>query len=711
MGSHFGRACSVTHDRFAGIDRKSAGHGPRIERFQPSRTHYSGWGPGGPAPPRITLVLAPRRARRWGVRDVCYPLRVRGSVRTSRRAALVALVILTVGEAGCGRTEKDVQRDYARTLRPAQLADRAPEQRVRNAPVRVLVDDEYRTEILRWQDRIEAQIERANRVLVAQFGVRLTVREIRPWERSGRARTLSAAMDDLVRDDPGSDVDWVIGFVSSSELFSGSHEQLGMARVFGRHIVLRGMVSFEEGEAFRRVLDKLSDADREGLLHERQLHRESAVLLHEWAHTLGAFHERDDDSLLSPRYHHSQAAFSPTTVRVVQLGLEHRASQVADGRPAWAAAYRAEVERARRVAWDEETVQGALEATRALESGPPGPPPSSAGAAAERRSPATSASAPPGVGAHSRDADLLAEAEMNARLGDAARAWKLVEPMATRFPERWQLQQYACHLRRRAGARLPPADACRGTKAPSTRQAALLFARVLVEAGDRRGAAAALVRAEASLAAGAPPATPADWVELAEQLASIDACTVAERVAARIPANLEARRIVASCERTRRRAALPRDGAGVQPEREPEYVEAVLRGRGQALAGRAGAARAVAAEVEDAFPRAPGGPLLRCLAEASGGNLVSARTACAAADVAAPWAFEPPFVLAEMAGHEGRWIEARDHLRQALERAEQERDVWARLGAVYRKLGDLAELEALDRRHQARFGSKLRPVW
>lgn len=77
----------------------------------------------------------------------------------------------------------------------------------------------------------------------------------------------------------------------------------------------------------------------------------------------------------------------------------------------------------------------------------------------------------------------------------------------------------------------------------------------------------------------------------------------------------------------------------------------------------------------------------------------------------APFAFEPVYVLGMVAGAEGRWTEARDLLRRALEREERERDVWERLGMVYGKLGDAAELDALDRRHRARFGVPLRPSW
>jgi Tfp pilus assembly protein PilF len=64
-----------------------------------------------------------------------------------------------------------------------------------------------------------------------------------------------------------------------------------------------------------------------------------------------------------------------------------------------------------------------------------------------------------------------------------------------------------------------------------------------------------------------------------------------------------------------------------------------------------------------------------------------------------------------MAGDQGRWTEARDHLARALERDEADRDVWAHLATVHRKLGDGAVLEGLERRFRERFGYALRPAW
>ncbi|BDG01889.1 hypothetical protein [Anaeromyxobacter oryzae] len=638
----------------------------------------------------------------------------RRDLRTGPRTLCLLLLLVTA----CWRTKADIQRDYARTLAPARLATAPAAAAVRALPVRIYVADDYRAETLRWRERIEAQLARANQILEAQFGVRLVAKETLPWARSGRETGLAAALGDLVAKDPAADVEWVVGFVSSSELFSGSHEQLGMARIFGRHLVLRGVISTDEAAALRETLDALSDRERDALLRERQLHRETAVFLHEWAHTLGAFHERDDESILSPRYHPSAAAFSAVAARIVRLGLDQRAAAASDGH-AWGRAYRAEVERGRAAAWDEATVAEALALADALEAqGPPAPPPSAARAAADLPIPAPPAAssplaiAPAATSAPGDEGAALSLAETNDRLGDAARAWRAVEPVAARHPERGYLQEYACHLRRKAEPSAPATRAACGTgrKLPAT-EASVLFSRVLVERGDRPGAVAALRRAEAAFAKATPPPPAAAWGELALALSVVGSCTAAERAAARAPSATGSRSAVSVCARTRIQAALPAADPSVDLEREPEYVDAVLRGRSDVDAGRVAAARSAAAALEAAFPRAPGGPLVRCLAEARGGDPAAMRAACAAADRAAPRAPEPPFVLGVVAGHEGRWPDARDHLRTALERDQDDEGTWARLGAVYEKLGDAKELERLDVRYRTRFGRTLRPWW
>jgi hypothetical protein len=91
----------------------------------------------------------------------------------------------------------------------------------------------------------------------------------------------------------------VVGFVSSLRVFTAAQEDLGRACMFCRHFVLRGMFSAAESDAIDRALPLLSCAERENLARERRIHKETALFLHEWAHTLGAFHDRSPRSVMA----------------------------------------------------------------------------------------------------------------------------------------------------------------------------------------------------------------------------------------------------------------------------------------------------------------------------------------------------------------------------------------------------------------------------
>src|SRR4051812_47406801 len=99
-----------------------------------------------------------------------------------RRAA----VFLCVTLAACWyRTPAQIQRDYAQTLVPAATpeAPARPPGQIRSLRIRAYADRDYQAQTPRWQSHIEDQIDRANRVLEAQLGVRLQVESIRAWDR------------------------------------------------------------------------------------------------------------------------------------------------------------------------------------------------------------------------------------------------------------------------------------------------------------------------------------------------------------------------------------------------------------------------------------------------------------------------------------------------------------------------------------------------
>jgi tetratricopeptide (TPR) repeat protein len=632
-----------------------------------------------------------------------------------RPGVTVVLAAALAALAGC-RTRADIQRDYARTLAPAPL--RAPltdpDRPVRAYPVRILLGDDYAAETLTARERIAAQLSRANALLEAQFRIRLEVTEVREWKRRAGSRSIYEALDALAAEDAAEDVAWVIGFLGSTgEAGSGAPDQLGAARVFGKHLVLRKMGSVEERSTIDGALDALSVKERADLLRDRQLHQETTVLLHEWAHTLGGPHDGKGEWIMSAVHDSRISAFSPESVRVLAIGLAHLQSRDPGRFLSWAQAYREEAERGRGTAWDQATYAEMVALAARVEASPPP-------VAREPRKPAASPAAGPSAGKEgagegtgeppstaAADGALLAHVEANLRLGDSTRAWATLAPLLARRGDLLWLRVYACDVGR-AGAPGEPAakGACRAAeKLPgnTSRERPFAYGRALLALGDEARAARWLVAAEG--------ADPKGWAALSLLLSSERLCTAAERAAEHAAGERSVASARASCAQLRKRALLPVGQPGVPIDREGAYVERALVVRTHAQAGKVNEARKAAQELEAEFPGTPAGPFFRCLAEAAGGSRSGLRAACAEAEKRVPAAHEPPYALGMLAGTEGHWPEARAALERSLAREPADPALWARLGHALGKVGDARALAELERRHRERFGTPLRPSW
>ena len=571
---------------------------------------------------------------------------------TLRRAGVALAAVLAL-DAGC-RTTEDNQRDNARTLRPADVEARAaasaPSVAIRTYRLRVYADVSYQEQTLRWREKLGAQIERANRVLEPLFGARLALESVRPWNAGAASSQLGRAIEALERVDPGTDVDWVLGLVPASESVAIADSLLGMAATFGRHVVLRAMHSREEWNAMEASLDHLSASERQDVVRERMLHRETVVLLHEWAHTLGAFHERDPEWLMSPQYGTHESRFSAESAAIVRLGLSHRDARDPAARAEWATAYRAVLAHTES-AWDGATREQALAAANAFFAGADGAAPLAAGASGPER----------------------------ACLAAAARSMRAGETLS------------AC----RAAAEAADAGA----------DVLVALAVVLLDRHDHPGSARALARAE--LALDARGAAPASWLKLAQLYAEADACSAAERLAGRVGTHAGADVVRADCARVRREFGLASVSPPLAADREAEYV-ASMRDADRYLASRRpDRAARVAEQLGRDFPGAPGLALVTCRARAAGKDRAAAREACEAAAAAAPDAPHPRRTLGVLAVAERRWRDAAIHLARAVELDDGDGEAWAKLALAHRRAGDDAALEALRARYRARFGTAL----
>jgi tetratricopeptide (TPR) repeat protein len=257
-------------------------------------------------------------------------------VTVGRGAAAVLLVLLLGGciffdnrllQTRSMSARHDAETRAAAKLYPAPLRQPRPAARgeVRALKVRVWADASFR-KAPRWRDRIIGRFARANEFLRQALGVELEV-ETRAWERGGdEVEEVGALLAALLHHDPGDDVDHVVAMTGGLPRVSVVHEQLGGAVTPGKHMVIRALTDAAEYQAIAAALPTLSRSDLDDLGLARLAHKESAVLIHEWAHNLGALHDDEDGSLMTPGYHHLASGFSDATLALLARELASRAS-------------------------------------------------------------------------------------------------------------------------------------------------------------------------------------------------------------------------------------------------------------------------------------------------------------------------------------------------------------------------------------------------
>jgi Flp pilus assembly protein TadD len=596
---------------------------------------------------------------------------LRGSQTRAERGRRALVCVLSI-LAGC-RTTEDIQRDYAQTLTPKTIEapltpDVEPARQIREYKVRVYADGDYQRQSVTWSGGIEGQIARANRVLETQFGVRLVVKEIKSWNRPRHTDSLDAALGELMALDKAQDVDWVMGFVSSLEVFAATQEQIGRAENPGHHLVLRGMFSPAEVDALNATLNKLSQEERDNVTRERRLHKQTASLLHEWAHTLGAFHERSSEWLMSPYYNTKQSGFSPESVNLLLASLKYWDATDAAGRRAWAEAYRDAVASFPAAVADQASLEQALRYSASLVgTKEPGVTPV-----------VPSARVRPGPTAAPRVADPLLQ---------------------------------TCYV---AQARAPRADEtlascrCAADASNAPPEALLLLGRVLLAKKEVTEALTVLAQAETQLAAATPDAD--TWVYLAQLYDRADTCTGAERAAQRAPGDPAAVQVMKDCTRQRRSVALVRDPSMVPFAKEHLYVAAMQQAQREIEARHTAEGLRRLHDVESAFPGSAGAKLLHCLADGLEKDTTRAEASCRDANGAAPEAFVPWLVLGKLAIRQARWDDASKDLQRAIELDDTVGEAWRTLAAVYVHQGDSKSLSELKASFRSKFRGDLTPV-
>ncbi|MEM7676969.1 MAG: hypothetical protein AAF449_13275, partial [Myxococcota bacterium] len=479
------------------------------------------------------------------------------------------LVWPTLFAVGClGPSAVELQRRQAASLRPVPLGQ-GPDWTGPVTPLklRVYAEEGHRKAILGWQVRFYRVIERVNPVLRRALGVELEIVELLEWNRAD-AGGLYGALFDLVKHDPATDVDLVVGLVTPLPRVTSAHNELGLARLLGRHLVMRPGDDLQQFDALTKTFGRLEPKDREDLYLALRRHRAALVMLHEVGHALGALHVSGEQTIMAAQISPKIDRFHPENIRLMQIGLQLRRGEGADrealGRYGAVLASAAEgpfaaESRARMLSLVEAGPARLTRATQADLQPPPDP-----------RRPGRSAQ-----NTRQTEADLANRAIALAS-SDLAAAWRLIVPILDRYPNDEAYQRLGCQLAlRRAADDKRAVQHCGRALAlaPGSIRPRIWRGFAWAQQKSYEEAIKDARRADTMLAR-TSTAPPVLWGELARLYREVSAVTWAEAAASHADDPELTERIGQWANQVRRVYRLPADAAnrGVPPEAEPDYL-------------------------------------------------------------------------------------------------------------------------------------------
>ena len=533
----------------------------------------------------------------------------------------------------------------------ARLRPEGPPLPARTYRVRAHADPAYRSQVQGWEDRVRQQLAWASEVTAGPFGVTFQLVEARPWGPAPPSGPLRALLESLEALDPGQDVDLVLGYTSSLPAAASAQHELGLARVLGRHAVLRAVTSEEE---------------------------QTAVLLHHWGHTLGAHHS--PDGLMHDDLAPDQGDFSPESAAVISIGLRQKGPGLDDPevRAAWAKAL---------AAWLDS------EEGKALDEG-----------ARKFLAELVAAGGEPGAVMGRADHEVMRKAIQQDHEARYSEASETLRPLLERHPDHPRLHAVACQVQIHAGASDDAAwKLCeRAAELDPEGPSAPLF---LADMADRRkdGAAAreALARARSALERmkGAPAGHWAYLAALHRQRLEVSAVDSALEHAGEGQAIADLRDWAL---RTRRWVGLV--PGTVPPEREGEYVAEFQQVQLDLEQGRHERASRRIAALEKAFAGAVGPLTLRCELRLRQGARPRGLEDCRRALERYADSVHARYILGLGFSLAHDWREAAAALERVVELDPTLPDAWSRLSYALRAQGDARGAEALRERYRRRFG-------
>jgi tetratricopeptide (TPR) repeat protein len=621
------------------------------------------------------------------------------------RWLFVVLVVACGGPQIAEHPKVDVTKHLPATLEATQPKKGEP----RSVHVRVWADTAVRA-LPHWKDEINEQIDYAGQLLTPLLGVRITVDKLDDWEHTGS--DVREAVKALAARDPGTDVTWVIGYIAPGDVASKALSELGGADVLGHYVAIRSWAEKPETDALAAALPDLKDAQRAEVIAAHKRHKQTVVLLHALAQTLGAIAEADPAWIQHPLYSPKQSTFSDRDRELLQLAIDARLAAGTD--QSIAHDLLEVIEKHEWGGWIPNDHDDVVKQLRnVVDAGKAG---------------RTAADVPP---AAYEQFDRVRELAKRGELGTALTE---LENLMVAYPGNATMQEQKCELllaprpvatpappKGAPPKRAPPPPA---PPAPPSKEARAACARVseiapgdpsphlavgeaLARIGDLAGARADLVQAAgkiANLKTGQPEA----WQRLVAVYGGMGALTWTEETLA--AAKLDADPAAAQIAQVRARYGVPRGAKFVKPEAEAALVAALREANNSNNAGKYGDAERVLVAADKKWPGAAGIAAIRCDMSLRQNAYDAARAQCQRALAADPddsWALYLSGVLALKDTSASGTKAGVDKLKRAIAVDPDLGQAWRALGKAYDRAHDAAAHDELAKQYQAKFGQAL----
>ncbi|MBV8763162.1 MAG: hypothetical protein JO257_38115 [Deltaproteobacteria bacterium] len=536
--------------------------------------------------------------------------------------------------------------------------------------VRVWADAQVRA-LPKWKDDVADQIDYASQFLTPLLGVKLVVDGTKDW---GRTADFHDAATELAKIDDGKDVTWVIGYVAPPEKPTIAMSELADARLLGHAIVLR----WYSGEA---------DKDAE-VRDAKKRHKQTVVLLHALAATLGAIAESDPTWIQNPAYSTKQSTFSDRNRDLIQIAIDQRLTGGTDETIAHDLLEAIEKnEWGGWIASDHDDVVKQLRAQlAAMKAGK------------------TATDIPP---AAIEQYDHIKGLAMKKQYAEALVE---LENVLTAYPANATLYEMKCEiLIAKQGVKDKAAiTACARVSelAPGDPSPHIAIAAALAQQKDFLGARAELVTAGqniANLNLGQADA----WKRLTALYLEMGALTWAEEAIAAGKLSDPGYAIIAS---TRARYGLPKGASKIKPQDEGPYVAALKQASAAIYAGKYADAHKQLDAIDKKWPGSPGALAFRCDLSMREGAVEPAKAQCAkslAIDADESWANYLAGVLALRDTSAAGTKAGVAKLKWAIVVDPDLGQAWRALAKAYIRAKDETALQQLSQEYAAKFGTPL----